>query len=201
MKIMIWYKSLLITALLFALAGCGMLLGIEERVLVADAGEDTAPVSCESYCSLALENCTGPDAVYASAEACLGVCAYLELGANGDVSVDTVGCRQRNASLAGATGEVKEYCPYAGPGGEESCGSSCGTYCSLMKEACPEYFVDDEFCQQECQTVPDHGNFSVQVPYEHSIQCRLYHLSTSTIDNTHCEHAAGFAKCVPTFSE
>lgn len=180
---------------------CGMILGIEERELVdsdvlpSDGGSDDA-VTCARYCAAALENCTGEFALYASVESCLGTCAHLRTGEAGARGGNSIACRLSNAELAGTTGELLEYCPYAGPGGNGMCGSNCAGYCDVMMAVCPTYFATQEECFSSCDAVPDHGAYSVAVPYEDSIQCRLYHLTSSTIDPVHCSHAAGVEKCI-----
>ena len=56
-----------------------------------DAGHETP---CEEYCHLALENCTGDDALFADEDECMTACADLDdTGSEGDTSGDTVQCR------------------------------------------------------------------------------------------------------------
>jgi len=175
-----------------SLTACALVLGIEERELVQDTS-----VTCEHYCSVTMQNCTAAVAQYASIDSCLGTCNQLNLGRLGDQNVDTVGCRLRNADLAEQTGEKADYCVNAGPGGNGSCGSNCESYCKIMAGVCPEQFATEQECMTACATVPDHGNYNIGVPYEDSIQCRLYHLTSATVDTTHCPHAAGIIKCIP----
>ncbi len=182
----------LLLPLAFApLGACAIVLGIEDRELAA-----TAQLSCEGYCDVAMANCTDAFALYASRDSCLATCTKLDLGTQGDMTGNTVACRLRNAELAGQTGEKSDYCVNAGPGGNAVCGTDCEAFCKLMKATCTDEFTTDMECMTECATVPDKGNYNIAVPLENSIECRLYHLSSATIDITHCPHAAGIIKCV-----
>lgn len=177
-----------------AIAACSGVLGIDERTLAtADAG-----TLCETYCSEALAACTGANAIYASVDACMNTCARLPQGTEADTTGNTIGCRLHQARLAAQTGEVTDSCPRAGPGGDGVCGSNCEGFCTVMVPVCgADWFEDVPSCVTQCAAIPDHGGYNVNVPLEDSIQCRLYHLTSATVDTEHCAHAGGALKCVP----
>lgn len=183
--------AFLLPLALAPLGACAMVLGIEDRELVA-----TTQLSCASYCEMAMKNCAGEFALYASTDSCMATCAQLDLGTIEDKDVNTVGCRFRNAELAGKTGEKSDYCVNAGPGGNAVCGSDCEAFCKIMQVVCQDEFTTPMDCMTECATIPDNGDYNIAVPLENSIECRLYHLSAATIDISHCPHAAGIIKCV-----
>lgn len=189
---------LLVSVLLGGLASCNAVLGIEERAFDPSlAGDqDGGTLSCETYCEVVLAACTDDLAVYASLDTCLETCKLLPLGTADDTNVNTIGCRLRLAQAAAKTNEKEDYCPYAGPGGGGRCGTNCEGYCAVMLPVCPETFDSAEACAAACEHVPDQGVYSVLVPNVNTIQCRLYHLTSSTVDPVgHCSHAAGELKC------
>ena len=176
-------------------AACSGVLGIEERTFDADAA--AGGLSCASYCDTAMAACTGAHQLYASNEVCLAVCAKLPLGTVDDATGNTVGCRLTHAKKAADLGPdgVDDNCPGAGPGGGGVCGSDCEGYCALMPSICPDVFEDQPSCLTACEGVPSVGFYSILAPNEDSIQCRLYHLTSASLDNTHCAHADGTVKC------
>lgn len=179
---------------MIAAGACSDILGIEERELVGTTDDE---LSCETYCAVALANCTNERALYASESACLGTCEELELGDASDTSGDTVGCRLANAKLAASTGEVDEYCPNAGPGGNDVCGSNCDGYCEIMLSVCPEVFADEDDCATTCAGLTDMHDYSINEQFGDTLDCRLYHVTAATLDTLHCDHASGALKCVP----
>ena len=179
-----------------ALAACNGVLGIEERELV----EAEAELSCELYCDTTAANCTGDFQQYESREACIAMCGELELGAEGDTSGNTVGCRLRNAELAQETGELGDHCPLAGPAG---CGDRCTNFCAVFVPACGSLSpgVEDEAkCLAFCQASADNPDWTPLADdlrdHDASIQCRLWHLANATLaPDVHCGHANGTTKC------
>lgn len=173
---------------------CNGILGIEERTL--DTSAAASELTCETYCQVALENCTGDFAIYASEETCMLTCKELPLGnPDNDASGNTVACRQKSAQLAIETGEFDVYCPGAGPGGDGRCGDDCEGYCDLMAAYCPDEFNDEEQCLEVCADVPTDGVYAVPGVNDDHIQCRLWHLTSATLDEIHCNHANGAIKC------
>jgi len=183
--------SLIALPLIALPIACNGILGIEERTLDATAG-----LSCETYCETTQQNCTGDFAIYASLETCMLTCAQLPLGtADNETSGNTIACRLRNANLASETGEFDTHCPAAGPGGDATCGDDCEGYCDLMAAFCPSEFSDEEECLEVCAGVPTDGYYAVPGLNEDHIQCRLWHLTSATLDDSHCDHANGAVKC------
>ena len=185
-----------ILALLAGIAACNGILDIEERAFDPDLSAAADP-ACADYCAAAMDACQGDLAVYASLESCPGTCRRLPKGKPGDQSGNTVECRLERAKLALATGEASSCCPSAGPGGEGTCGTNCEGFCSIMVPVCgSDWFKNSAECLAACESVPDNHDYSILVPYEDSIQCRLYHVTSATVATEHCPHAAGVLKCV-----
>jgi hypothetical protein len=164
-----------------------MIAGIEDHTFA----EKPDP-ACEKYCDTVMRVCTGVDALYAERRTCLGVCRDLPKGDPSEVSDEaTVSCRTRQAELAEQTREPESYCPQAGPGGGGKCGTICTAYCSLLQDNCPEQFRLLSNCEKACSALKDTGDFDVDANYRgDTLQCRLVHLSTATIDpKGHCSHA------------
>ncbi len=180
-------------ALVFALGGlaCQAIAGIEDREL--DVVGSAGSALCDAYCDEVMANCTGEFAVYASRETCLGVCAKLPAGESGDRSGNTVECRRFNAAQAKANGEVDVHCPAAGPGGT-LCGGNCEGYCTLLEGVCPAVFdgLTQERCVETCGGLRTLPGFDVEAHHDgDSLNCRLVHVSSATLDaQTHCPHAS-----------
>ena len=76
------------------------------------SGADTCGSWCDVYCDLTMNNCTGADELFATAEECATACgAYADTGAPGDENGDTVQCRIYHAGLAGL--DATTHCPHA----------------------------------------------------------------------------------------
>jgi len=183
---------LLIALAVLAAAGCESLAGIEDRTY--DLG-DEAPASaqCASYCNEVMANCTGTNAVYSGMQTCLGVCAKLPPGDALEPAGNTVACRTVQAGLAASssTGEPELYCPRAGPGGADFCGTNCESYCLLLEKSCPTEFQGVPSCTAKCAAFKDMKRFDVIADHEgDSLQCRLVHVSSATVEpEDHCPHA------------
>jgi hypothetical protein len=186
-------------------AGCGSIIGLEDRKLAqgagdggpnadggaTDAGDSGEPSEslCESYCDTVMDACTGNFAVYPSLEVCLAVCEKLPLGEEGDSEGNSVQCRYRAArSLT----EPPADCPAAGPGGAGRCGDNCEAYCGLMDAVCEaERLPSVDECVAKCAALRDRD----ELPLDHNdsrysagairardfdgdtVQCRLVHVS------------------------
>jgi len=193
--------------------GCASVLGLPDRELdptftdesdAGDAGDGgTDSPACLAYCAQVAKSCIGPNTVYASQAVCLAVCATLPPGSSATPTGNTLACRAEQARLAETTGEVKLYCPPAGPGGGSGddggaplCGSNCDGYCTLMEEICPTIFPTHQTCIESCSSVPDIGGYNIALMEGDTIQCRLYHVSAATQGaDVHCPHASGIKPC------
>lgn len=185
-----WLRLWALATTSVAVFSCSNILGIEERTYTP------APL-CDAYCAEVAEACTGDFLLYTSVESCLGTCAELPEGKEGDAAGNTVQCRRKQAQLAKQTGELAQYCRRAGPGGEGTCGSNCEGFCSVMIPVCgPAFFESEQACADKCAAVPDHHDYRVPAPYDDSVQCRLYHVTSATLAIEHCPHANGEDKCV-----
>ena len=177
-----------------------------------DTGGTTAP-TCEAYCDAVTAACTGDNAQYADKASCLAYCGTagaLPLGAAGDTSGNTVGCRTYHAGVAGSApgdGTDDTHCPHAGPSGANVCGTWCENYCHLAMTNCTgdaALYADQEACTIACAGIPvaDAPN-PTKVTGGDSIECRIYHLGVAGTDGAtsaavHCPHAAvdGGGVCV-----
>ncbi len=177
--------------------GCNAVLGIEEREPAAAEEE----LSCDSYCSAVMANCTGAFAQYQSLEVCLATCDLLPLGTEEDTSGNTIGCRAKNAELAASTGELADHCPLAGPGSGGSCGDRCQNFCGVFTSVCTASAISQvDACLTFCNGSRDNPAWSPLDPalldHDDSIQCRLWHLGNAAqAPDVHCGHADGTTKC------
>src|SRR5262249_47784895 len=90
-----------------------------------------------------------------------------------------------------------------GPGGNGTCGNNCDAFCVVALAVCPQDFADMEACSAACTQLPtDCGPYHVVqgvTPDTNSIQCRIYHVDSATLDaETHCPHVKGDGLCPPT---
>ncbi len=173
-----------------ALAACQAVAGIEDRTLDEDAGKPQNSQQCEDYCTLVMEACNGPQALYTTRDICLGVCSKLDVGDAEDTHNNTLACRTYWANEA-----LREagYCPSAGPGGNGQCGSDCEAYCQIFPQVCPDdyKYQSTKDCLKFCETVPQKTTFDVVVDHGgDSIECRLVHVSSAILKpKDHCPHA------------
>jgi hypothetical protein len=175
-----------------AALACQTVAGIETRRL--------GP--CGEYCDTVMAACTGENAAYANYEACMGVCQLLPEGSDLEPEAsNSVACRLHEAREA-VIGEPDVHCMRAGPGGSERCSSAtntssiaCESYCTLYEKACGSEWYDYgtlEECTHSCTALRDRGAFDAIHDHDgDTLQCRLVHVSSATLDaETHCEHAA-----------
>lgn len=154
---------------------------------------------CERYCNAVQTNCTGENQVYFDRTDCLRVCERLPEGDAPDLEsargTNTVQCRLFAAEQAVA--EKNLYCPAAGPGGNNQCGSNCEAYCGLRVQVCGDVQtnVDYERCLEQCPYLND------DVPYRanpqmtgDSLACRINHLVNASVGaleaQAHCWHTS-----------
>lgn len=156
------------------------------------------PVTCDEYCSVVQNKCTGVNAQYRNGDECKKVCGLFELGSFNDGDTGTIGCRLRKAREA----NDKPSCAAAGPYGGDVCGDRCEAYCTIADRECisdPAVnaalhpFESKGDCSEACP------NFRVE-PAEDgppntkdgadTFNCRARHLIIAIDDpSPHCEHA------------
>jgi hypothetical protein len=162
---------------------CEGVLGIEDAELDPLLGQGGgAPAVCETYCETVAASCAGEDAVYINRDTCLAFCSHLPEGQPGDAVGDTVYCRLSQAQLAAATGEPRVHCPLAGPGGGDTCGENCESYCVVFEQVCSARFEQSyagpSDCISQCRSdLVDIGDYDVSMQSGDTLQCRLWHLS------------------------
>ena len=200
------------------LAGCNAVLGIDEAKLepsvgAGDAAVEGGPASCPGYCATIMKNCTGDNQEYTRIETCVAMCQHLEPGLPGDISHDSLECRNYHAGAA--TGDPKFHCRHAGPTGGGHCGTDvCAPYCLLDIALCggmatPPFAGGEQGCHNECAKFlylqSDAGDLTLTEKSD-TLNCRVYHLEAAydptnpTAATTHCPHTATIsATCsVPT---
>ncbi len=216
--------------------GCNSVLGIEQATLESpeagtdanpeagtdanpeaaiDAGSDPTggegPLTCDNYCSVMAQNCTGEYLEYLSNDVCMTLCGYMTQGQfypleNEPDNVDTLSCRLWHAHSAAAHPEV--HCRHAGPLGADLCGGPCEPFCSLDWHYCTDdngltvYNGQVAGCEAVCASdgglpyvegdsgdlVDPSGNMIVMGD---TLNCRLWHLETAisiAMPMTHCPH-------------
>jgi hypothetical protein len=173
------------------LGACQAIAGIEDRKLDPNAGAPVATKQCRDYCTLVLDACTGENKVYADEAECLGVCALLPPGDGEDVSTNTVACRATQAGIA--KGEPEGYCKFAGPGGNDVCGTDCEAYCTLFPQVCPKNYeyTSTKDCIKFCETLPAQDSYNLTRDHDgDTVECRLVHTAYATVlPKDHCPHA------------
>ncbi|MBX3262526.1 MAG: hypothetical protein KF782_22790 [Labilithrix sp.] len=159
------------------------------------------PPSCARYCDLVMENCTGAEAQYASAEECLAFCAHLPLvqptrGVD-EKEAASVACRQYWADAPART-SPNAYCLAAGPFGGNVCGDRCTAFCAVTLSACsPDAGATAYASQPDCATAcagfsyrgagVDGGGEGPAAPDDgDTLNCRLYWLRQATGDPEAC---------------
>jgi hypothetical protein len=161
-----------------------------------------ASALCLEYCDTVAASCTAMNQQYASQLACLAVCELLPPGTAPAPSGNSVQCRLGQARTAASTGEPNLYCAAAGPGGAGVCGLDCDGYCAVMTAKCSREIGNLNQCQAACSIVPNladpptNQRYNVSMQSGDTVQCRLFHVSASTLDPvTHCGHASGLTPC------
>lgn len=159
---------------------------------VVACGEDVDQVerACDDYCELVMRNCTGGVAQYTDLSTCMATCEAMPLGEPASPAGDTIACRTFYAAVA--EDDKTNACTKAGPGGADTCGNDCDSFCALAMAICegqPGSFPDLATCQSAC------AGFDASEPYDASdvdgdtFACRLYHLTAaSTAPDVHCSH-------------
>jgi hypothetical protein len=166
-----------------------------ETADTVDSGSssDTGPSgnACETYCTNAMANCAGDNALYPTEADCMATCAAFPEGNQTDMAGNTVWCRAYHAGDP-AIMDADMHCPHASASGGTVCGTPCEAYCSLATTNCGgevAVFPSEADCMAACAAYPDDGAFNAIDG--NSVQCRIYHASfPATLDAmTHCGHA------------
>ena len=79
---------------------------------------------CDAYCQLALKNCVGGNALYATASACQTACAAMsDAGVPGDTEGETIQCRIYHLGVAGSDWPTSAaiHCPHGAVDGGGVC--------------------------------------------------------------------------------
>ena len=166
--------------------------------------------TCDAYCTLMTDTCTGDAAQYADEESCLAYCntaGAFPAGTAEDTDGNTIGCRMYHAGVAGDSegDDVALHCGHAGPSGGGICGSWCDNYCDLALNNCTgdnQIFGGGEGCLTACEEFDARGEAGDTAG--DTVQCRIYHLGVAGSDgetsaDMHCPHGDrdGGGVCVP----
>jgi hypothetical protein len=155
-----------------------------------------AMLSCASYCSTIMANCTGANMQYIDNATCLAMCAKFTVGSTTDTGgQDTLGCRTYHAGAAGGTAaNATTHCPHAGPTGAGVCSSStCAAFCELDLAQCMgamAAYPDQNTCVTDCNAYARvDGGGEIATTGGNTLDCRIYHLEAAyTNPTTHCPH-------------
>ncbi len=169
--------------------------GAIDAAPVDAANPDAAVVAtaCEMYCTNAMTNCTGANALYPEKSKCMTVCAAMPEGAAADQSGDTAYCRAYHAGVP-ASQMPDLHCPHASASSNtDVCGTLCEAYCDQVMAHCMganALYADRAACDTACAAAnfPE-GTFKDQAG--DTIQCRIYHASfpAAADPGLHCPHA------------
>jgi hypothetical protein len=184
---------------------CAQIAGIEDREL-ADETDQAKVALCTEYCNTVAEACPHPrlssqhSINYTTKDTCIGTCMLLPEGDENELAStpNSIRCRL-NAAIQARNESVSErddFCQAAGPGGNGQCGENCESYCMLVEQACEGFNATIPDCTEKCAAFGSSGRHDVGGGGEeadHSgdtVQCRLVHVSSATIDpEGHCNHA------------
>jgi hypothetical protein len=167
----------------------------------SDTGQQQLPVTCENYCNVISTACTGTNAEYLTTATCLAMCANMTLGTQGDMTGDTVACRQSFAEIAAANPGTN--CPSAGPTGGDVCGPNrCVSWCELDRDLCGTIaYPDEATCESACEAFPYNDNGETVELTGDTLNCRIYHIEAaygspdgSVLQMTHCAHTAQMSR-------
>lgn len=159
----------------------------------SSGGETEAAMgACMTYCSNAMANCTGSNAVYADMDQCMSSCAAMPEGKDGDVDGDSAWCRAYHAGDP-AMGDPDTHCQHASANGGGACGSYCDAYCDQTMANCNaanEVYTSADECMAACAAFPSDGAFNATDG--NSVQCRTYHASfpAAADADSHCQHTS-----------
>lgn len=171
-------------------------------ITVAACGDDgdtkmdaqTQQLTCDSYCTSVMTNCTGTNQQFASMANCMTSCSHYPVGAAADTSGNTLGCRTYHAGMP-AMMAPDTHCRHAGPGGNGACGADCLGFCTLVLGSCTganvQFGGDMATCMTACNGYATTPAYSSSVTTGNSFACRLYHATVASGDPAgHCGHTS-----------
>lgn len=166
------------------------------------SGGGTA-ATCDAYCTSIAANCKeATTKQYNTPESCKAACGSFPLGKPGEMSGNSLECRNYHAGAAAMNAAL--HCEHAGPTGGDhdptdtmagACGDGGEAFCTLAVKTCPGVYKDDAACKAAvAKFAADTGTYSTADTTTNNFGCRFYHLSVaaqSTADaTTHCPHIA-----------
>jgi hypothetical protein len=179
--------------LALGLAACGA-----TAATAPDGGSDVdaAPAgapTCADYCAAIEAACIGTHQQYSDRDDCMASCTAFPVGAAGDSTGDTLGCRLSHARDAARDLTV---CPQAGPGGDGVCGDSCGGYCDIAMKFCTDanaakIYDTRAACLADCatrmSTVKLNAGSPDRTDLGNEVACVLYHVQMGAVaPGNHC---------------
>jgi hypothetical protein len=200
----------------FSLVGAALVGCSDDKDEPTDAA--VAQLSCDTYCSSIMANCTGDNIQYPDMAHCLGTCAKFPKGTVSDMTGNTLGCRTYHAGTPSMTTPAM-HCPHAGPGGAaigttvaSQCGNPCESFCALEVATCgtldapitgaPAQYQNLAACMTACGDGTTGfakanlyiGKAPPNAPAGDSLACRLYHITNAAVSTAattpHCSHTA-----------
>jgi hypothetical protein len=192
--------------------------------IIAASGTPCQPTipSCDQYCELLTNTCTGKLLQYDSEGDCLATCKGgltlnepLAPGETSDQTHDTVACRRYHTYNA-LQNPGSTHCQHAGPSGDGHCGHICPAYCKLAKAACGTQFAT-KYPKGEPDCLDDCGNnllkttvLTEQLDENYNVpnakkpgtvNCRIYHASkafrNAAAASAECPSVLGDGDCAP----
>ncbi|WP_437275628.1 hypothetical protein WME90_30825 [Sorangium sp. So ce375] len=153
-----------------------------------DGGGGSAPeVSCSTYCTAIMANCSGDGAQYSNQASCEAFCANLPEGTAGDTTGNSLACRAYHADAAKT--DAPTHCIHAGPSGGDVCGTAIETFCEVAPAACPEVYADKAACDAEAAGFDNAAPYTGPGSMGDTLACRLYHLTeAAALAVAHCPH-------------
>jgi hypothetical protein len=179
-----------------ATTGAGMTTNASSAASTSSGGMAT----CAGYCATIDANCGSPFTQYPSEASCLAICAAFMQGDPGDMSMNTLECRNYHAGTP-AQGMPDPHCVHGGPlGGGPDAGNGCGmnrcvSFCRAATAVCTganTVWGTQAECEMDCMGITDDLDYSTAVTGGDSLACRMYHLSVAAQGGadaaTHCPH-------------
>jgi len=136
-----------------------------------DAGPDGPSPACQTYCQSMRQDC--PMVYPGGDDDCLATCAAYGWP-TGDISDNSVTCRNRQALGAPSATSPLVPCYRAGPSGGNYCGTLCENYCQAAARACPGLEGDVASCLSRCQPPVAHPAYRSDTG--DSKECRIFWL-------------------------